>query len=120
MIVYVSCIFCGVVVGFFGGYLFARLDYLYVRMREIHEGASQLPRAVGFFTQRDETGTTKKHTQTQTHAVAEKIDIDARTVVTKIDTQGIQKGSEVEMGKTTSQQDNISASVSKLVQLRGK
>lgn len=120
MIVYVSFVCCGVVVGFFGGYFFARLDYLYVRMREIHEGASQLPRATGFFAQRVESASTKKPAQTQTHAVAEKIAIDTRTVVTEINTSGIQKGSEVEMGKTTSQQDAINESVSKLAQLKGK
>lgn len=121
MATYVSFFFCGVGVGFVCGYLFARLDYIYVRMREFHEGASQIPRATGFFAQRMESAATGKRTgQTQAHAVAEKIDIDTRTVVTEIDTKGIQKGSEVEMGKTTSQQDTINDSVSKLAQLKGK
>lgn len=115
----IAFLIIGVGVGLFAGYLCARLDYIYVRLREWHEGVSQLPQATGFFAQRmEKAGRTSGGTQTQ--AVAEKIDIDTRTVVTEISTAGIQKGSEVELGKTTAQQDNIGASVSKLAQLRGK
>lgn len=104
--------------GFFGGYICARLDYLYVRLREWHEGASQIPQATGFFS--EHAGSTPRQAKTQTRAVAEKIDIDTRTVVTEINTAGIQKGSEVEMGKTTATQDTINESVSRLAQLKGK
>jgi hypothetical protein len=116
---YVAFLISGVGLGLFVGYLCARLDYIYVRLREWHDGASQLPQATGFFAQRmEKAGRTSGNTQTQ--AVAEKIDIDTRTVVTEINTAGIQKGSEIELGTTTAQQDNIGASVSKLAQLRGK
>jgi hypothetical protein len=104
--------------GFFGGYFCARLDYLYVRLREWHEGASQIPQATGFFSER--ASSSPRQAKTQTRAVAEKIDIDTRTVVTEINTAGIQKGSEVEMGTTTAAQDTINESVSRLAQLKGK
>jgi hypothetical protein len=48
------------------------------------------------------------------------IDINETKVVTKIDTSGMQRMGEKEMGKTTSTADNISSSVSKLAQLKGK
>lgn len=105
------------IAGVFSGYLCARLDYLYVRLREWHEGASQVPQATGFFAQRMEQATRRAETKSP---VAERIDIDTRTVVTEINTAGIKKGSEVELGTTTAAQDNIGASVSKLAGLKGK
>lgn len=103
--------------GFVCGYMCARLDYLYVRLREWHEGASQIPQATGFFAQRMEQAPRRSD---KPSPVAERIDIDTRTVVTEINTAGIQKGSAVEFGKTTSQQDAITSSVSKLAQLKGR
>lgn len=114
------CTVFGFVSGCVFGYCFARLDYVYVRLREWHEGASQIPQATGFFAQRMDKAARQSTRAEKTEVVAEKIDIDTRTVVTEINTQGIQKGSEVELGKTTSQQDNISASVNRLAQLKGK
>lgn len=115
---YVGLCFLGFcLVGVFLGYSLARLDYIYVRLREWHEGASHIPQATGFFSQRMDKAARQS---APPQVVAEKIDIDTRTVVTEIDTKGIQKGSEVELGTTTAKQDNIGASVSKLAQLRGK
>jgi len=110
----------GIIAGVFAGYLCARLDYIYVRLREWHEGASQLPQATGFFAQRMERTAKRPASETQAQAVAEKIDIDTRTVVTEISTKDIQKGSEVELGTTTAKQDKINESVSRLAQLKGK
>lgn len=109
---------CGIGLGVIGGYCCARLDYIYVRLREWHDGASQIPQATGFFAQRMDKAARQSTPATQ--IVAEKIDIDTRTVVTEINTQGIQKGSEVELGTTIAQQDKIGESVSKLAQLKGK
>lgn len=109
---------CGLCLGVIGGYCCARLDYIYVRLREWHEGASQLPQATGFFAERMDRAARKPAGQTQ--VVAEKIDIDARTVVTEINTKDIQKGSEIELGTTTAQQDTINESVSRLAQLKGR
>ena len=109
---------CGVCFGVVGGYLCARLDYIYVRLREWHEGASQLPQATGFFAQRMDKAA--RNSSGPAQVVAEKIDIDTRTVVTEINTKDIQKGSEVELGTTTAKQDTINESVSRLAQLKGK
>ena len=103
--------------GVFLGYGLARLDYIYVRLREWHEGASHLPQATGFFSQRMDK-TARQNSAPQ--VVAEKIDIDTRTVVTQIDTAGIQKGSAVEFGHTTAKQDTLQESVSRLAQLKAK
>lgn len=113
-----ATLICGVIAGVFAGYLCARLDYVYVRLREWHEGASQIPQATGFFSEK--TAPAQRQAKGQARAVAEKIDIDTRTVVTEINTAGIQKGSEVEMGKTTATQDTINESVSRLAQLKSK
>lgn len=115
-----TILICGVVAGVFAGYLCARLDYIYVRLREWHEGASQIPAATGFFSQRMDKAARQPTRETQAQVVAEKIDIDTRTVVTEINTAGIEKGSEVELGTTIAQQDTINASVSRLAQLKGK
>lgn len=109
---------CGLCLGVIGGYCCARLDYVYVRLREWHEGASQIPQATGFFAQRMERASRQSSPAPQ--AVAEKIDIDTRTVVTEINTKDIQKVSEVELGTTTSKQDTINESVSRLAQLKGR
>lgn len=113
---------CGIGAGIFVGYLCARLDYVYVRLREWHEGASQLPQATGFFAERMDRAARKPAGEAKTHQekVAQKIEIDTRTVVTEINTQGIEKGSEVELGTTIAQQDKINESVSRLAQLKGK
>jgi hypothetical protein len=118
--------FGGIGAGVFVGYVCARLDYIYVRIREWHEGASQIPQATGFFSERmgkaarQSSGEAKAKTQTKAQVVAEKIDIDTRTVVTEISTAGIQKGSQVELGTTSAKQDTINESVSRLAQLKGK
>mgnify|MGYP003350642188 CR=1 FL=1 len=48
------------------------------------------------------------------------VSIDERKFVTDIKTDTIQKVTEIEMGKTTTQQDTINQSVSKLAQLKGR
>jgi hypothetical protein len=49
-----------------------------------------------------------------------KIEIDTGKYVGDIDTGGMQKTQQLALGKTTQTQDDISASVSKLAQLKGK
>ncbi|NBP04473.1 MAG: hypothetical protein EBU90_31195 [Proteobacteria bacterium] len=111
---------CGLCLGVIGGYCCARLDYVYVRLREWHEGVSQLQRATGFFSERMERNTRQTATRNQAQVVAEKIDIDERKVVTEINTKDIQKVSEIELGVTTATQDTIGESASKLAQLKGR
>ena len=109
---------CG---GFVLGYFISRMDFLYVVLRTFHGNGSPLvmesrvQQPVSFFE--------KEKKAAKTAEVKEKlgkIDIDTRTVVTKIDTDGIEKGSDAQLGKTTAQEDTINASVSKLAQLKGK
>lgn len=112
---------CGILGGFLLGYFFARLDFFYVVLRKMHgvdSGSIVMEsrmQPTSFFEKEK-----KAAKQTDVKEKLGKIDIDMRTVVTKIDTDGIQRGSEVELGKTTAQEDTINESVSKLAQLKGK
>jgi hypothetical protein len=109
----------GVLGGFVLGYFIARMDFLYVVLKKIHgEGGGSLvmesrEKPASFFEK-------EKKFEAAVNKKLGKIDIDTRTVVTKIDTETIQKGSDIELGKTTAQEDTINASVSKLAQLKGK
>jgi hypothetical protein len=105
--------------GFVLGYTVARLDALYYLWRSAHSGGvltteSRVQQPTSFFTKAKQPDTANPK------AALGAIDIDARTVVTKIDTGAMQRGSAVELGKTTAQEDTISASVSKLANLKGK
>jgi hypothetical protein len=109
----------GILGGFVLGYFIARMDFLYVVLKKIHgEGGGSLvmesrEKPASFFEK-------EKKFEAAVNKKLGKIDIDTRTVVTKIDTETIQKGSDIELGKTTAQEDTINASVSKLAQLKGK
>ena len=115
-------VFGGIAGGFLLGYFFARLDFFYTVLRRLHgvDGGtlvmeSRVQQPVSFFEQEK-----KAAKQAAVKEKLGKIDIDMRTVVTKIDTDAIQPGSAVELGTTTAQEDTINASVSKLAQLKGK
>lgn len=114
-------VFFGVLGGFVLGYFIARMDFLYVVLKKIHGGGGgslimeSRETPVSFFEKEK-----KAAKQAEVKEKLGKIDIDTRTVVTKIDTDTIQKGSDVELGRTTAQEDTINASVSKLAQLKGK
>ena len=113
----------GVLGGFVLGYFISRMDFIYVVLRKFHgvDGGSPLimesraQQPTSFFEKEK-----KAAKQAEVKEKLGKIDIDARTVVTKIDTDGIQRGSDAELGKTTAQEDTINVSVSKLAQLKGK
>lgn len=112
----------GILGGFVLGYFIARMDFLYVVLKKIHgEGGTgtlimeSREKPTSFFEKEK-----KAAKQAEVKEKLGKIDIDTRTVVTKIDTETIQKGSDVELGRTTAQEDTINASVSKLAQLKGK
>lgn len=49
-----------------------------------------------------------------------KIDIDTSKVVTEISTKGLERASPAELGTTTTTEDTINKSVSRLSQLKGK
>lgn len=113
----------GVLGGFLLGYFFARMDFLYTVLRKVHgvDGGpslimeSRVQSPTSFFEKEK-----KAAKAAETKEKLGKIDIDTRTVVTKIDTDAIQKGSDMELGKTTAHEDTLNASVSKLAQLKGK
>lgn len=108
---------CGIL-GVLVGYAFARLDAVYVLLRKLHGGGNNElvmeSRQPDFFAK-----------QRAAHADATprpgKIEIDTRTVVTEINTAGLNRASNAEMGKTTTETDSaINQSVSRLAQLKGK
>ena len=109
--------------GFFGGYICARLDYFYVWLRARHPVAPpsfETPQP----TAGRPAGAPRQPSPNSRPAAEERpanrVEIDTRTVVTKIDTAGIQKGSALDIGKTTEQQDSIDDAVSRLSNLKGK
>lgn len=92
------------------GYIVGRLDLIADRLREPAGEAYQSPVA-GKRSTRGAVGPA---------VAAQKIDINAATVVTSIDTSGMQRSGAKELGKTTATNDDIASSVSKLAQLKGK
>ena len=92
------------------GYIVGRLDLIAGRLREPVGETYQSPVAH------------KRNARGAEGPVvaAQKIDINAATVVTSIDTSGMQRSGAKELGKTTATNDDIASSVSKLAQLKGK
>jgi|688.fasta_scaffold254223_2 hypothetical protein len=116
-------ILSGILGGFVAGYFFARLDFIYAALRTFYGLDSS--RAITLESRiQQPTSFFEKEKKAEKAAVVKeklgKIDIDTRTVVTKIDTDTIQPGSDVELGRTTAQADTINLSVNKLAQLKGK
>ena len=105
----------GVTAGLVGlvlGYVIARLDGIYSLLRQ--QPASTLPEPSSFFA--------KKHDRKQAAVEARvaQVSIDESKFVTDIKTDNISKVNELALGKTTTQQDTINQSVSKLAHLKGK
>lgn len=119
---YALCL-AGICIGcLVAGYALARLDGIYFLLQQWHDAGLpggitnqqvSTPAQAGFFN--------KKHDRPDSPTTAAgKIDIDSRTVVTQINTAGLQRASAAEMGKTTQTADEIDKSVSRLSQLKGK
>lgn len=102
--------------GFVLGYVVARLDAIYsvLRRQPTQEGYVRLEQRGSVF------APVAGARRTQPTPTAQPIAIDASTVVTKIDTAGIERGSGLELGTTTAQQDALQESVSKLASLKGR
>jgi len=107
----------GLVLGVLVGYGLARLDALCGAVRQLHDTGSPLimeSRRADFFTKH-------RASHAESGSAADKIEIDARTVVTEINTGGLVRASQAEMGKTTTETDStMQQSVSRLSQLKGK
>lgn len=102
-----------VLLSFVLGYVVGRLDFIVGRLGESAGAPHQ--------------STLRSHLTRKTGAAgtgasfgSEKIDINSATVVTNIDTGGMQRSGAKELGKTTVAKDDIQSSVSKLAQLKGK
>jgi hypothetical protein len=96
---YLALSFAG---GVLTGYLLGRVDNLINVLRQ----PDQRPK--DFFKQQAE------------HAAKAAVQIDTRTVVSKIDTSSLQNVAHAALGKSTITADDINSSVSKLAQLKGK
>jgi predicted Holliday junction resolvase-like endonuclease len=112
---YVAIVVAVGVVGIILGYLLARLDAVYTMLRDNQAGLTREQRQpTSFFT---------KERRREQAAVEEKIgqiSIDSSKFVTDIRTDNIKKLTDTILGKTTTQQDTINQSVSKLAQLKGR
>jgi histidinol-phosphate/aromatic aminotransferase/cobyric acid decarboxylase-like protein len=98
--------------GLVAGYALARLDGIYSLLRQ--QPANNLPAPSSFFA----TKLDKK--QAAVEARVAQVSIDESKFVTDIKTDNISKVNELELGKTTTQQDTLNQSVSKLAQLKGR
>lgn len=127
LILYVVGVFGLGVGGIVVGYALARLDGIYFLLRQWHSagapgGMTAVNTLIAEQTERPTSRVVKTDDRSDntTKATFGKIDIDSRTVVTQINTAGLQRASSAEMGKTTQTTDEIDKSVSRLSQLKGK
>lgn len=93
------------------GYVVGRVDWLVARFAA---GLAREPEVTA------PTTNTLRAAMTASAPVKSKIEIDAGKYVGAISTDTLQKTQQLELGKTTQTQDDISSSVSKLAQLKGK
>jgi hypothetical protein len=112
LIIVAVCLFA-LIIGVVLGYFLARLDGIYARlMQEDRTGP------VDFF--RKENCKWPRPDPQQLKEKITAVSIDDSKFVTDIKTDNISKVNELELGKTTTQQDTINQSVSKLAQLKGR
>lgn len=102
-------------VGIFLGYLLARLDAVYTILRDKQSGLTLEQRQPQSFFAKE-----RRREQAEVEEKVNQISIDASKFVTDIRTDNIQKVTDIVMGKTTTRQDTLNQSVSKLAQLKGK
>jgi hypothetical protein len=112
---YVAIVVSVGVVGIILGYLLARLDAVYTMLRDNQTGLTLEQRQPSSFF-------AKKHDKARAEVEERvgQISIDASKFVTDIRTDNIKKITDTVLGKTTTQQDTLNQSVSKLAQLKGK
>ena len=109
-----STVFLFVFFSFAFGYVVGRVDLICVRLasdKRYESPPSYAPVA----------GNTLRAAMQDAKAVkASKIEIDTGKHVGEINISGMQKTQDITLGKTTQTQDDISSSVSKLAQLKGR
>ena len=106
-----SAIVLFVLLSFAAGYVFGRIDWLVTRFLGV------VP--LDFTPAKPATNTLSAAMKDPAPAKG-KIEIDAGKYVGAISTDTLQKTQQLELGKTTQTQDDISSSLSKLAQLKGK
>lgn len=102
---------------FAAGYLFARLDAVYVLLRASSPAADIVD---GGGPRRSPRKKKQEWTTADDVSSSDVVSIDERKFVTKIDTTAMTRGSAAEIGVTTTTADTITESVSKLSQLKGR
>lgn len=103
----------GALAGVVLGYVIARLDGIYSLLRHQRE-ADTLPQPSSFFAKK------RDKLQAEVEERVAQIAIDSSKFVTDIRTDNINKITDIVLGTTTTQQDTINQSVSKLAQLKGR
>lgn len=96
------------------GYLVGRLDFIAARLAAPHAA----PPAIGTAQWNNQLRETRRGVPVQEASV--KIDINDTKVVLPVDTSGIKKVSDVELGKTQTVADNVNAAADKLAQLKAR
>ena len=115
MTIYITLVAASVAAGLVLGYLLARLDAIYTPLREQQTGLTVAQRQPSSFFAKK-----RDKAQAEVETKVGQIEIDSSKFVTDIRTDNITKLTDTILGKTTTQQDTINQSVSKLAQLKGK
>lgn len=103
-VLYVSFVLVGIL-----GYIAGRLDFIGLRLAQPVEAAPG--RTTGLLRPRKQAGD---------QVTPAEIAIDGTTVVTKIDTSGMVRAGQQQLGKSTTTEDDINSAASRLAQLKGK
>ena len=94
------------------GYIIGRVDLLVYLLSEKEQADP-----VGFF-QKNKPSALRENAESK--AKAKVADIDSSKFVAPISTAGMERSDSAALGKTTTTEDDIQASVSKLAQLKGR
>jgi hypothetical protein len=108
---YLTALFL-IMIGYVVGYTIGRLDLIYRTLLLFTSGTSGAGKPADFFT--------KVKAEDKAACVKTKIDIDDSKFVAPIKTDNLAKTSAATLGKITTTEDDIQASVSRLAQLKGK
>jgi hypothetical protein len=108
---YLTALFL-ILVGYVVGYTIGRLDLIYRTLCLFTSGTSGAGKPADFFS--------KVAAEDNAFRVKPKIDIDDSKFVAPIKTDNLAKTSDATLGKITTTEDDIQASVSRLAQLKGK
>jgi hypothetical protein len=108
---YLTALFL-ILIGYVSGYIIGRLDLIYRTLRLFTSGISGASKQPDFFS--------KVAAEDKSFHVKPKIDIDSSKFVSPIKTDNLAKTSDTVLGKITTTEDDIQASVSRLAQLKGK